>query len=155
MNMLAWAGAACVAAAGCTVLQIPVGNTGVGKVFRLLTSAFFLCAVLLPLSDIGKGLDNLKPNMSVETAENLEETVLEQLEDTSAEILLQELNVTLANHNLVAEKLEIQMDTSADGRISITDIVLYIPSDNSLHRSWVKEIAGERLGMEVQVEYAE
>ncbi len=154
MNFAAWAGAVCMAAAGCTVLHILVGNKGVGKVFRLLTAAFFLCAVLSPLLSLK---DTFKlPQLSAGSInEAVEDTALQQMQRATESILLQKVNEALKNHDLLAKKLEIHMDTSADGRISITDIVLYIPPGNALHRNWVREIAKERLGMEVVVEYAE
>lgn len=155
MNFTAWAGAVCMAAAGCTVLHMLVGKTGAGKVFRLLTAAFFLCAVLSPLLLLKDAVELPSATANTANTADLEETALQQMRAATENILLTKVNEALESHDLKAEKLEIRMDTSADGRISITDIILYIPSDNALHRTWVREIAANRLGMEVQVEYAE
>lgn len=155
MSFIAWAGAVCMAAAGCTVLHMLVGKAGTGKVFRLLTAAFFLCAVLCPLLAAADDLE--LPAVTAEAADIdvLEQTALRQMCEATEGVLLEEVNEALKNHDLTAKKIEIQMDTSADGRISITDIIVYIPPGNALHRNWVREIAAERLGTEVRVEYAE
>lgn len=155
MNFIAWAGTVCMAAAGCTALHMLVGNKGTGKVFRLLTSAFFLCAVLSPLLHLKDSIDLSALQTETTNTADLEEVALQQMQASTEKILLEEVNETLKNHDLNAEKLEIRMDTSADGRISITDIIVYIPPGNTLHRTWVREIAAEKLGMEVQVEYAQ
>ncbi len=155
MNGLAWAGSVCMAAAGCTLLHLFAGKTGVGKVFRLLTAAFFICAVLLPLSDVLQKVELPGMQSSSETSADLQQTAKEQLCEMTERVLLQEVNTALQSHNLSAQKIKIEMDTLSDGRISITDIVVYIPSGNTLHRNWVKEIVAQRLGTEVRVVYAD
>ncbi len=155
MNGLAWAGGVCMAAAGCTLLHLFVGKTGVGKVFRLLTAAFFICAVLVPLSEVLQKVELPSLQSSSQTAADLQQTAKEQLCEMTEQVLLQEVNTVLQSHDLSAQKIEIEMDTLSDGRISITDIVVYIPSGNTLHRNWVKEIVTQRLGTEVRVVYAD
>lgn len=153
MNLAAWAGGICMAAAGCAALHMLIENTGIGKTLRLLTAAFFLCAVLLPLRNL-KGNINLSQDIT-QTADvaAMEETALQQIKTMTEQILLEKVNEALQSHDISAKKIEINMDTSADESISITDIVLYIPSGNSLHRTRAAEIAEKRLGMEVRVEY--
>lgn len=152
---MAWAGTVCMAAAGCAALQIPVGESGMGKPFRLVTAAFFLCAILLPLSSL-RGIPSLPTQTETAlSAEELEELAFRQMVDMTQEIVLAEVNGALANYDLKAERAEIRMDSSADGGISITEIVLYVSPQNSLHRTWVKQIAEQRLGTEVEVQYAQ
>ena len=67
-GFLGWAGAVCMAAAGCTLLHMLVGKRGIGKVFRLVTAAFFLCAVLSFLPTVRKALADL-PQIERETFE--------------------------------------------------------------------------------------
>ena len=44
-----WAAGLCVAAVGCTALQMLAPKGGLGKLFRLLIAAFFLCCMVSPL----------------------------------------------------------------------------------------------------------
>ncbi len=155
MSGLAWAGGVCMAAAGCTLLHLFVGKTGAGKVFRLLTAAFFICAVLVPLSEVLHKVELPSLQSSSQTATDLQQTAKEQVCEMTEQVLLQEVNTALQAYDLCAQKIQIEMDTLSDGRISITDIVVYIPSGNTLHRNWVKEIVTQRLGTEVRVVYAD
>ncbi len=152
-GFLGWAGTVCAAAAGCTLVHILVGSKGIGKVFRLLTAALLICVTLTPLQGL---LEDFRlPQMSLDSdAENtMEQTAVRQLEMLTERILLEEVNTALAAYDLAAEKAEVSMDISEDGSISIKGVCLYIPAGNTLHRSWVAQIAGARLGMAVSVEY--
>lgn len=147
-----WAGTVLIAASVCTALHILVGNTGVGRVFRMMTAVFFLCAVLYPWLS-GNDISFSLPSFSAEEIDKKEwETVTaEQLKSATEQQLLHTVNGALERYDLQAEKVEIRMDTSDGQRISITDITLYIPAGNSLHLTWVKQIAEQRLGTEVTV----
>lgn len=151
-----WAGAVLIAASICTALHILVGNTGVGRVFRLMTTVFFLCAVLHPWLS-GNGVSFSLPSFSVEemNMRDWEAVTAEQLKSATEQQLLHTVNQALERYDLQAEKVEIRMDTSEGERISITDITVYIPAGNSLHPTWVKQIAEQRLGTEVTVRAVE
>lgn len=47
-----WAIALCAAAIGCTLLQILAPKDGMGRIFKLLIAAFFLCCLAAPLLQI-------------------------------------------------------------------------------------------------------
>lgn len=153
-GFLAWAGAACAVAAVCTLIHTLVGKTGTGKVFRLLTSAVVICVMLSPLVSVVQ--DFSLPQIQLSDEENvLYDTAMTQMQAMAEALLLDEVNQALASYDLKAEKLELSMDISDDGNISITDIRLYIPEGNTLHRSWVAQIAETRLGRAVTVEFTD
>lgn len=148
-----WAGSVCAVAAGCTLVHMLVGKAGMGKVFRLLSTALLICVALLPLKGVLEEFDIPTFSPEENVGSDMEETALRQLESLTESVILTEVNQALAAYQLSAEKAEVTMDISEDGSISITDVLLYIPNGNTLHRSWVAQIAGARLGMEVAVEY--
>ena len=151
-GFLEWVGATCAVAAVCTLVHTLVDKKGVGKVCRLLTSAVTVCVILSPFADMVK--DFTLPQIETFESENaLYDTAISQMQAMTETLLLAEINEALASHNLKAEKVELSMDISADGNISITDIRLYIPEGNALHRTWVAQIAKTRLGREVTVEF--
>lgn len=155
-GFMAWAGTVCMAAAGCTALHMLIGKEGTGKIFRLLTAAFFLCAVFSPLLS---AKDRLLPLLPIQAdtvdTDTLQMQSMRQIRQSTEEILLKTVNTALASHGLKAQKVEIRMDTSADGSISITNITLFLERADSLQRVWVKQIAEQRLGTEVEVTVAE
>ncbi len=154
-GLIGWAGTVCMAAAGCTALHMLVGKTGTGRVFRLLTSAFFLCAVFSPLLSLRGDLQ--LPDISAGAPEinPLEMQSMEQIERITADILLQTVNTTFENYELKADRVEIRMDTSDDGSISISNITVFLQDADSLERVWAKQIAEQRLGTEVEIAIAE
>ncbi len=149
-GLVGWAGAVCMAAAGITALHMLVGKEGAGRVFRLLTAAFFLLAVFSPLLTL-KGDFLSLPDTGFQTAAPsvLIDKNLDQLEQATEDILLQTVNTTFHNYDLNAQKVEVMMDNSEDGSISITSITVYLDKADSLQRVWAKQIAEQRLGTEV------
>ncbi len=154
-GFLGWAGAVCMAAAGCTLLHMLVGKKGIGKVFRLVTAAFFLCAVLSFLPTMRKTLADL-PQIETQTADTdaLRAAAMRQLQESTETRLLAIVNTALESYDLKAEKVTVDMDTSEDGSISINSISVYVLPANDLRCSTVKQVAERRLGMEVEVHYA-
>lgn len=154
-GFLGWAGAVCMAAAGCTLLHMLVGKKGIGKVFRLITAAFFLCAVLSFLPTVRKTLAEL-PQIEAQTADTdtLRAAAVRQLQEGTEARLLDVVNTALASYDLKAEKVAVDMDTLADGSISINRISVFVLPANDLRCSTVKQVAERRLGMEVEVHYA-
>lgn len=151
-GFLEWAGTTCAVAAVCTLVHTLVGKTGMGKVFRLLTSGVIICVMLSPLASVVKNV--ALPQIEIADNENvLYDTAVTQMKTMTETLLLSKVNEALASHNLKAEKLELSMDISENGNISITDIRLFIPEGNALHRVWVAQIAQTRLGQAVTVEF--
>ena len=54
-----WAAALCVAAIGCALMQMLAPKDGLGRIFKLMLGAFFLCCMVMPLLQMGSitGLD--------------------------------------------------------------------------------------------------
>lgn len=119
---------------------------------RLLTAAFFLCVLLSPLANgIDRDVFSEPQADALDDVDVLERLSVSQMKQATEQILLEEVNEALKSYDITVEKLEIGMDISEEGRISITEINLYIPFDNTLNRLRVREMASKRLGMEVQV----
>ncbi len=151
---LEWVGTVCATVAVCSLIHMLTRKTGTGKVFRLVSSAVMICVMLSPLTRLAKNNLHL-PQITVEadTETALYDTAVLQMKSMTEALLLSEVNEALASYDLQAEKLEVSMDISANGDISITDIRLFIPESNSLHRSWVAQIAEKRLGRAVEVAF--
>lgn len=48
-----WAAALCVAAISCALMQMLAPKDGLGKIFKLMLGAFFLCCMAMPLLELG------------------------------------------------------------------------------------------------------
>ncbi len=150
---LEWMGTLCGVAALCALVHAVTQKTGAGKVLKLISAAVMVCIILRPIGSLVK--DFTLPQISVEEGEEtaLYDTAVLQMKTLTENMLLSEVNEALASYDIKAEKLEITMDISDEGDISIRDICLFIPESNSLHRSWAAQIAQKRLGRSVTVEF--
>lgn len=151
-----WAVALCAAAVGCSLLHMVAPKNGMGRIFRLITAAFFLCSLLAPLMT----LKHIRPLAQLElpesvTADTLQERVNSQIERQINAALLRVTNETLKNYGTKAEKVEAKTDTSADGGICITQIVLYMDKQHFHDAIAAKQVMEKRLEVEVLIQEAD
>ena len=151
-DVIKWAAALCVAAAGCTALQILAPKKGMGRIFRLITAAFFLCCMASPLlsmkSILPIDIEGLPEEVS---ADAIKERVQKQIESQVNAALKQTAEQTLANYNIKVLKIEVNMDTDEDSRIYISGVVLYLDKQNRSQAITAKQVMEQRLGVEVTV----
>lgn len=154
MNEVAkWAAALCTAAVGCTALQMLAPKGGLGKLFKLITAAFFLLCLVSPLLSMKNltslSLDSLPSEVSGEV---LQERVQAQFEQQVNAALLETANNALKNYDIQAAKMSVSMDTGEDGGIYITKITLYLDKQNASQAIAAKQVMEQRLGTEIKVE---
>ena len=127
-----------------TALGMLVGDKGVGRAFRLILACLFLLTVLSPLAD-GVTLAGTSPAPPSEGAEDA--YTLRVLEGT----VLRVCNQALENYGYAVKKAEVITDISEDGRISITEVILYADGRSYTERSAVTQLTRSRLGCETEV----
>lgn len=152
----AWAAALCVVAVGCALLQMFAPKGGLGRIYKLLIAAFFLCCMIAPLLGL-RSLKDLNLNLLPEevSADLLQERVNGQLERQIDAALQRVTEDTLKNYQIEVQKVAAHTDTSADGRIYIRQVTLYLDKQNGRHALQARQVMEQRLGVEVVVEEAE
>lgn len=152
----AWAIALCAAAIGCSLLRLLAPQGGMGKLMKLLLAAFFLCCLLAPLLSardlIGMPTETLPDSVSGEV---LQQRVEEQFQRQMDAALLRVTNDTLKNYGTQAEKVEVRTDTSADGSICISSIVVYLDKENLAYAITAKQVMEQRLEIPCVVQQAD
>lgn len=151
-----WAVALCAAAVGCSLLQLLAPKNGMGKIFRMILAAFFLCSLLAPLMSL-KNLQALElPDLAQGvSADALQEQVNRQVERQINEALLQVTNDTLKNYGTQVKKVEAKTDTSEDGGICITQIILYMDKQHIQDAIAAKQVMERRLEVDVLIQQAD
>ncbi len=154
-SIRAWALALCAVAVACSLLHLIAPKNGMGKIFKMLLAAFFLCCLITPLLSLKDMLHldiaSLPDSVAAETLqERVNEQVLRQIDAS----LLRVTNSALKNYGVQAEKVEAKTDTSADGGICITQIVLYLDKQNIRHAIAAKQVLEDRLETPVIVQEA-
>ena len=145
-----WAIALCAAAIGCTLLQILAPKDGMGRIFKLLIAAFFLCCLAAPLLQI-KNLTRLDfSGLPDEVASG----VLQQRVNEQA---VSQINAALEEerYGIEMEKIAVETDTSADGSIYIRQVVVSLDKKNANRAAEVRQILESRLGVDVTVQTPE
>ncbi len=150
---LEWAGTVCAVTAVCALIHTLTRKTGTGKVMYLISTAAVVCVLISPIQQLVKTATLPQFDFAENQETVLYDTTVTQIQKMTESLLLAQVNEALASYNLKAEKLEIDMDISENDDISITDIRLFIPESNSLHLSWVAQIAEKRLGRAVEVAF--
>lgn len=148
-----WAAALCVVAVGCTLIQMLAPKDGMGRIFRILIGAFFLCCMVSPLLSLRK-MTNLDLNLLPAEIQSslLEDKVKEQLDRQISAAVEKIVNQAMENYNLNAEKVETITDTSEDGSIYMKQIILYLDKQSMAQSAAVRQALEQRLGIPIDVE---
>ncbi len=147
-----WASALCVAALACAALQILAPKKGMGRIFRLITAAFFLCCMASPMlsiySNLNLNVDNVPSEVS---ADIIQERVKQQFEQQVNAAMTSVAQQTLKNYDIKLSKIQVNMDTGEDGSIYISGVVLYLDKQDRSKAIAAKQIMEQRLDVEVTV----
>lgn len=145
-----WAAALCVAAIGCALMQMLAPKDGLGRIFKLMLGAFFLCCMGMPLLQMGSitSLDVGSLPSDV-TNELLQEKVDVQLRRQVESAVVKLAETALANRDVEAEKIAVTMDTSEDGGIYIQQVTIYLDKQNKPKALAVQQVLEQQLGVSV------
>ncbi|MDD2361917.1 MAG: hypothetical protein PHH84_03015 [Oscillospiraceae bacterium] len=147
-----WAGALCFAAVGCTAFQILAPKKGMGKIFRLLTAAFFLCCLASPLLSVKSIIKiDFKNLPRVASTYDIQEKVKEQFKSQVNAALELTARQTLSEQNIELGKIEANIDIDEDSRIYINGVVLYLDKQSRSMSLTAEQLMEERLGVDVTV----
>ena len=148
----AWASGVCAAALLCTVLRYTAPKGGVGKVFRLLLSAFFLCCCFLPLQNaVVPTLPQLEWQGELSVSDQLQQQVLQQLKQQVEQRTREVADTALRANHITATEISVQADTEADGRIYIKHVGVYLDEKQKNKAVTARQILIQLLETEVTV----
>lgn len=147
-----WSAAVCMAALGCAAVRLLATKAGSGKMFRLMTSTFFVCALLLPMSEL---CVSFSPNMdllpSAVVDDLLEERVTEQLSEQVRETVTSLVTATLKEYGVTAEKITVITDISPNGAIYMKQVTVCVDKQNAAQVAMVREVLQAQLQTEVVI----
>lgn len=151
-----WAAMLCAVALGCALLQMLAPKEGLGRIFKLIAAAFFLCCLVTPLLSL-KSLTRLSVDFLPEEvrADVLQERVNEQVLRQIDAALQRVTAEALEGRNIKVEKVAVQTDTSEDGGIYIERVILYMDKQNIKNAMTARQVMEQRLGVTVETEAAE
>lgn len=148
-----WAAGLCAVALGCAAVRLLAPEKSLGRLFNLILTALFLCCMVAPLLD--GNVENLLSAGTSSTeveAPALQQQLLAQYRTQVTSALDTVTRQTLDNYHLDYEKVAVDMDMDADGRIYITNITVYLDAQNLSNTIAVKQVMERRLERDVNVE---
>jgi hypothetical protein len=134
-----------MAALGCSALRLLAPKV-CGKVFGLVVSSFFLCALVAPLMNLNavaipdfSGLPSDASNALLQDRVNAQ--LCEQVE-RAVQVVAEE---ALSIRNAAAKKVDVTTDISADGSISIEQVTLVVDKQTVPIAAVVREVLERQL----------
>jgi len=141
-----------MAAIVCAILQMLAPKEGTGRILRLMTAAFFICAMISPLLSL-KDLSSLGLDFTAENAQNgaLEQQMSSQLSEQMGPALESSAAEVLAPYHLSVKKVEAKVDTSADGSIYIDHITVTLDKQQTGSRITIQKLLEEKWGTAIEM----
>ena len=152
-DIRAWSIAICLATLGCAAMRLLAPKVGSGKLFSLITSSFFLCALVVPLLKIVS-----VPNLDVEwlppdiVAEQLDDRVTKQLTVQIEKAVSTVVEEAMAARNIEPKNVEVVTDISWSGGIYMKQITVYVDKQNVPIALTVREVLEQQLETTVVIE---
>ena len=146
-----WAIGLCAVAVAGAAMQGLIPKKGSGATFRVLLTAFFLCAFTAPLLS-WQGIPKLDLSALPREVQNdlLEETVDRQLREHVSAAVTEIVDGVLAGYGASAENVETNMDIADDGGIYIVRVRVILSGQVS-GAAWYRRRLETRLGVPVEV----
>ena len=139
----------CAVAVLCTIAHMPIPDEKYEKVMKLLLSAILLIVIISPLTSLSSCSIDIKKNHQTDNkyARNLEDKILSQSNSLLSKTVKDNISAILNANEISYQKISVNMDTSADGRISIGQVIVITayPEDFAAAQALIKE----HLGIEI------
>lgn len=147
-----WAVALCGAAVACAALQMLSPKGGMGKIFSMMMAAFFLCCMVSPLLSMKSLLTlDIDDRLSLPSGTELQQRMQEQLESQATASLYTVCTNAMKNYGVKIEKVELNMDTSEDGSIYISQVIIVLDKQNMKYAQTTQQILTQQLGVKVKI----
>ena len=139
-----WSAAICLVALAAALLQGLVPNGSMERMVKLVLGAFVLCAMAMPLKNLGV---QIAWNFPIE-GHTQENTQMETAARSSIENLVA---AELSKMDVKSEKVVVRMDTNADNSIGINRVEVTLAEGYGGDCARAQARLRETLGLEVEV----
>lgn len=148
-----WASVICMAALAAALLQSLAPSGAMERMAKFVIGAFIICAIILPLSKAVPKLSlNLKSSAGgVSSSTQFSSAVNSQIESAARRSISNLITAQLKSMNVRCKNVTVNMDTDANGRISINKVVVAIDKQNAADRQRVSASLEKTLGLKTEV----
>lgn len=153
-GLAGWAISLCTVALGCTAVQMLAPKGGMGRLLHMILAAFFLCCLIKPLLTVPELPTLTFPEISVTDEVLAREQFRELLQKETDRVLEKRITALLASYHVAVERVETDMNISADGAIYMRRILVYLNEQNIAQATTVYAILKQQLDIPVTVRAA-
>ena len=151
-----WGLSVCMAAVACGIAQmlLPPGSTE--KIFKVSVSAFFLCALFMPIMTTRVDFDISDYGLSEtqeDVSEKLKESVSERFSADAQKIIEQKVNSELSKMGITPGDIRIDITTSDDGTVTIDAVELTLSDMYAKDHDRLRAAIQNALGITVRIGY--
>ncbi|MCL2884048.1 MAG: stage III sporulation protein AF [Oscillospiraceae bacterium] len=147
-----WASALCMAAVGAAILTMLAPKNSMGKLFRVLAAAFFLCCLLSPLLSMKQLTQlNLTAMPSSLQPSALSDTVKAQLNQQVSAAIEGVVTKALQAQNITPKKITADMDIDDQGGIYIKQVTVQVDKRDLAASALLQPTLAQQLGVTVTV----
>ena len=148
-----WASVICMAALAAALLQSLAPNGAMERMAKFVIGAFVICAVILPLSKaVPKFSLNIKSSTEgVSSNTEFGSTVDSQIKVAAHRSISNLITAQLKSMNVRCKNVTVNMDTDANGRISINKVIVTIGKENAADLQRVSASLEKTLGLKTEV----
>lgn len=147
-----WTTVICLAALASSLLEFISPSGAMEKMVKYILGAFMLFAIISPIATFspdfnlnggGQSADNSQSGFS-DTVQNQYNTAVQGRMETLVQSQLSEISIRSANVSII-------MDTNKDNCISITKIIIDLPSQYTDRQEEVRTTVEKKLGIKTEI----
>lgn len=148
-----WASVICMAALAAALLQSLAPNGAMERMAKFVIGAFVICAIILPLSKAVPKLSLGLKSGGGEVSSNagFSSAVDSQIETAARKSISNLITAQLKSMNIRCKNVAVNMDTDANGRISINKVIVTLGEENTADRQRVSASLEKTLGLKTEV----
>jgi len=152
-----WAFAVCAAMVVCGIAHMLLPKSNLEKMFRMVISIFFLCAVLSPVIIESPALTLEIPDIAyakiAERSRRLDETATRQALSAAKKTLEETVMAKLSQKGIKAHTVTINIITNGQNELNLQDAAVTLYSGEELRGAQIKRVLEYELGCPVALEF--
>lgn len=151
-----WASGVCLAAATAGLCYFVAPKSGLGRVFQILLSLFFLCSVLSPLGSFNRKLSDRWLRKAQERAEQISQQTQTQSQQAACELVKAQVKTEITGFLAEAgiTPVQISIDIVQQESSDWVVLTLVLDSDDREQEAWLRKCL-EAEQLELRIQYQE
>lgn len=149
-----WTLIICLASLVAALVQSILPNGGMERMGRFVMGAFLICVMIEPIARFVPSLRvNLQSSADTSTSDGskIQATLNSQVEEQSKKSISNLVTAELARLGIKCKNVRVDMDTTGDGRINISKVVIRLNRADTSQTEQAQKYLEKELGLKTEV----